>query len=183
MKIIETTFQEGPSLLQKYISEEQEVCIYCVQKENFVAIGSYQDANIAKAHLLNTTVASINHAGGTIVVSPGDVDIVILSLGYSGDAYRNKFIEILVDRLHKIDSDVKLLSNDILFKGKKVGSYGSKFIGNTLFTTIHVSIGINLDLIRSVCLKPMTKEPDGLGKYGITAEDVVDILNIVFKNT
>ena len=41
----------------------------------------------------------------------------------------------------------------------------------------HISLSTDNELIKQICKKPMMKEPVGLGKYGITTQQVEDWLH------
>ena len=43
--------------------------------------------------------------------------------------------------------------------------------GELLYSAIQISVNCDIDLIKSICTKPMKKQPDGLANYGISTED------------
>lgn len=176
MEIIKTTFDEAIDLVTNIISEQKEACVYCISDENCAIVGSNFGANIQEIERCGIRSGQINHEGGTIIASPGDVQIGILTEGYSGHVYRDIIINGIIDKLKANNHDAILEGNDILVNGRKVVGFGSRMFGKILFTAIQVSIDINLDLIKSICTKPMTKMPDGLKNYGITTQDILDIL-------
>lgn len=177
MEIIETNFNEAVDLVTNMIKTQKEGCVYCISDEPCAIIGYNNDANFEEIKKRNIRFGKINHQGGTIIASPGDIQIGILTKGYTGHEYRNNIINDIVKKIKENNYDAKVVGNDILINGKKVIGFGSRMFGNILFTAIQVSININLNLIKAICTKPMGKMPDGLINYGI---DTQDILNILF---
>ena len=49
----------------------------------------------------------------------------------------------------------------------------SQNINGVVYTAIHISIGMDLDLIKAICTKPMVKTPKGLQDYGITQDEII----------
>ena len=77
--------------------------------------------------------------------------------------------------------NVIIADNDLLIDGKyKCGSYSSRRFNDILYTAVHISIRADVDMIHSICLKPMNKLPKGLSEFGITTDE---IKNFIIKNT
>lgn len=176
MKIIKTTFDEVTDLVANILVQQKETCVYCISDENCAIVGSNGGSNLNAIENLNVRLIQINHEGGTIVASPGDVQIGIFTEGYVGDIYRDLIISKIITKLKENGHNPQLVQNDLLINGKKVLGFGSRMFGNILYTAIQISIDINIDLIQSICSKQMIKIPDGLKNYGITTQDIIDIL-------
>ena len=176
MEIIETTYDDVTDLISNVLSSQKEACIYCVSDENCAIVGSNGGANIQEIQNNGIKLVKVNHEGGTIITSVGDVQIGIFTEGYVGNTYRDHILNSIVKKLKNNGHDAKLIGNDILINGKKVVGYGSRMFGKILYTAIQVSVGVDIDLIKSICTKPMVKEPDGLSNYGIATEDILNIL-------
>ncbi len=127
-------------------------------------------------------MVKIKHEGGTIVLSPGDVDIGLFTVGYSGDTYRDRLVDAIMAMVQAQGYTATLDNNDVLINGRKVVGFGSRMFGSVLYTAIHMSVDIDVELIRSICTKPMAKLPDGLKNYGITTQDILEILSEVFDH-
>lgn len=176
MEIIKTTFDEVTDLVANILSEQKETCVYCVSDENCAIVGSNVGANMQAIQNHGVRLVQIKHEGGTIIASPGDVQIGIFTEGYMGHAYRDTIVNSIIDKLKANGHDAILANNDILVNGKKVVGFGSRMFGKILYTALQISIDIDIDLIRLICTKPMSKTPDGLKNYGVTTQDVLDIL-------
>lgn len=182
MQIIKTTFDAVTDLVAGIISGQKECCVYCVGDEPCAIVGSNGGASVRAIQAQGIRMVKINHEGGTIVASPGDVQIGIFTVGYSGRDYRDRIVERIVAALKANGHDAVVADNDLLVNGKKVVGFGSRMFGRILYTAIQVSVDVNMGLIRTICTKPMMKTPDGLKNYGITTQDIVDILFDVLQN-
>ena len=58
----------------------------------------------------------------------------------------------------------------------KVGSHGSNWVGELTESVAHFSINMDLNLVGRVCTKPMVKTPGALGKYGVTADVLLEVI-------
>jgi lipoate-protein ligase A len=176
MQLIKTTFDDVTDLITELLQNQEEACVYCISDECAAIVGRNAEANINLATKEHVRLIRINHEGGTIVTSPGDIQIGIFTKGYSGNFYRDKILEDIIMLLKTNGYTAAIVKNDVLVDGKKVIGFGSRMYGNLLYTAIQISININIDLIRQICTKHMEKSPDGLQNYGITTQDVLDIL-------
>jgi hypothetical protein len=74
----------------------------------------------------------------------------------------------------------EIIGNDIIVEDEfKVASFSSRRFGKTLFGSFQISFTVNMDLIKSLCTKPMKKIPKGLNDYNIYFEEIYR----VFINT
>ncbi len=83
----------------------------------------------------------------------------------------------LVNYLQSKGLNAYLDGNDVLVDGFKVGSYMRANINGCWNTACHISIGMDVDLIKQVCTKEMYKIPKGLKDYGITQQEIIDLYN------
>lgn len=176
MKIIEATLDNVSEIVPEVISGGEECAVYCIADKHCAVIGSKGGADLDAINRLGVHFVQIRHEGGTIVLSPGDVDIGIFTHGYKGNEYRDEIVNQLSKLIRKHNGNVEVTGNDVLVDGKKVCGFGSRLFGETLYTAIHISVGMDLELIRKICVKPMLKTPGGLRAYGIKTEDVLDIV-------
>jgi len=87
------------------------------------------------------------------------------------------FVDMLYRYLRDKHLNVQINGNDILVDGYKVSGNFSQYIGpkrDTLFG-IHISLNVDLDVIKHYCDKEMNKIPKGLSEYGITREELLDV--------
>ena len=182
MKIIPVTLDTVTTEVFQVLKLNQECCIYCVADQTAAVVGTNLGSNLETIKQTGTKLIQINHEGGTIVLSAGDVDIGIFTKDFSGHDYRDKILQRLMS-LIEIDKDrIVWDNNDILIDGKKVVGYGSRRYSDILYTAIHISINANLELIQKICTKPMVKVPGSLSDYNIKSEDIVRILYDIFDD-
>lgn len=136
----------------------------------------------------NIFILYIGRHGGSIVCSKGDVDYFSVGTGVQEANKGMNFLGHLKDYLISKGLDAKFDSdgNDILVDGYKVASYGNGLLearGKDVFTTgIHVSINIDIDSIKKICQKTMDKIPKALSDFGITTEEIKQLMVEYFNN-
>lgn len=177
MKIIETTYSTVSELIEEILTNQEEAFVYAIGTENCAIIGRNGGADIQAIKDKNIRYVEINHEGGTIISSPGDVEIGIFTKGYYGreiirDGIINDIVKLIKEKGHNVEID----NNDILINNRKVVGFGSRMYGELLYSAIQISVNCNIDLIKSICTKPMKKQPDGLANYGISTEDILQIM-------
>ena len=176
MEIIELNSKNIIAGFDDIISSHKECIVYGVPDDNYIYVGRGNTINedFAKKH--NVKVLEIPNEGGTIVISKGDVDIGIFRYNGFGDGQNisNKILKHLKEKIPNIE----LFNNDFSIKDDdkiyKLGSYSSRDLGDRyVYTAIHLSININLELIKGICKKEMVKIPKALSEYGITTEEMI----------
>lgn len=107
------------------------------------------------------------HMGGTIICFPGDLSVMELKMGPSdfGKTAIQRVREYLISIGRKADVD-----------GEKCGSWACMSESGYSQTVVHFSVNVDVDLIRSVCTKPMTKTPGALIRYGVSADDLMEVI-------
>ena len=180
MEIIKTTLDEVTNQVFSKISDQSECIIYHVFDENCAIVGRNGGSNIDRIRKHGIRMVEINHEGGTIVASPGDISIGIFTKDYKGREYRDDIVIKIINRLRENGHDASIDGNDVVIDGRKVVGYGSRRFGNILYTAIHIAVNTDLELIKAVCTKDMNKIPDALSNYGIYTEDVLGIMSDVF---
>lgn len=180
MELIQVTLDTVTDVVSDILENQKEACVFCIPEENCAVVGSNGGANMNMIQKKGIKLVQIKHEGGTIILSPGDVEIGIFTNGYTGNEYRNAIVNSIIDILKNNGYKPVISGNDVLVNGRKVIGFGSRMFGGILYTAMQISININLDLIKSICTKPMTKEPDGLANYGVTTDDILNIINRIF---
>lgn len=119
-------------------------------------------------------------AGGAIVVFEDDINISQWKYGFSDLGKR--FIETVARFLQEEGLNAIVDNNDVIIReddmNYKVCSYASTWLNGEegVYTVLHVSMGMDVDLIKEICNKPMEKTPKGLHDYGISSEDVLEYI-------
>lgn len=176
MRIIPVTLDTVTEEVAKVLYSNQEASIYCIADAKSAVVGTNHGADLDAIARENVKLIQISHEGGTIVLSPGDVDIGIFTKGYSGQEYRDKIIKKVIKLIEPSGAQIIEEGNDVLVDGKKVIGHGSRMYGEILYTAIHISINADLELIKKICTKPTKKIPGSLSDYGIKAEDLKNII-------
>lgn len=181
MEIIKSTLVNSEEVINNVLIQQKEAVVYCIPDDYCVVIGSNEQVNWDAVYNLGLKYGNVNHEGGVIVTSPGDVEIGIFTKGYHGQDIRNAIVEKIIAKLAENNIYAQISGNDVLINGRKVVGFGSRMFGDILFTSLQVSVNVNLELIGAVCTKPIIKIPDGLSNYGITTEFITNAIFEVLK--
>lgn len=125
----------------------------------------------------NIKTARMGNSGGCIVAFPDN-----LEMGYFTRDINSTFLERLaqevVDYLKGKGLNATLDNNDVLVDGtyKVFSTSKATYDEAILFGAIHVSINCDADLVAKICTKPMKKIPKGLSEYGITSDEMFDLI-------
>lgn len=154
--------QRLPSLLKETnktcIVSSQETCILC-------GVDDYKNEH-------NLPTYKTHNFGGVIVNFKNDICVG----HYETLAFKwgSEFMEKLCDYLKSRNLNAEINGNDILVDNYKVASYMSQNINSCIYTAVHISISMDLDLIKNICVKPMVKTPKGLEEYNITQDEIIE---------
>ena len=127
---------------------------------------------------------NLGNAGGCIVAFPGNVELGHFSKDID-NAFLEKLTKAMIEMLESRGLSVSKDNNDILIDGiyKVFSTSKAAYNGAIAFSGAHISINCDTDLVRKICTKPMVKIPKGLSEYGITTEEVLELILEVFKNS
>jgi hypothetical protein len=124
----------------------------------------------------------LGNAGGCIVAFPDNIEI-----GHFSMDLENAFLERLTCEvmafLKDRGLDVTRDNNDVLIDNiYKVFSTSKATYNNImLFSGAHISINCDAELIDKICTKPMVKIPKGLSEYGITSDEMLNLVLEVYE--
>lgn len=181
MEIIKVTLDEVSDVVFDLLSKQKEGIVYCVADKHCAVVGNNGGADFKAIEQADIKMVQIRHEGGTIVLSPGDVDVGIFTKGFAGKEYREIVVEKIRKKLKETGVETELNGNDLLINGKKVIGFGSRFFGEILYTAIHFAVNTDIELIKKICTKNMNKEPDSLQNYKINTTDILEILSETFE--
>lgn len=166
-------------------ADKQEHFFFVIQENDEVSYGFNNDCDEDYCKKHNIPCYNRQSAGGTIVHAKGTIGINYI---YSHDKIpqflSTEFIEKFCYYLKNKSLNAVLDGNDILIDGFKVASCAENNLEpdyRWCNIVILLPITQNLDLIKSICKKPMLKIPKGLGDYGITTEEVVEFVKGFFE--
>lgn len=162
--------------LDTIIKNKKECFAYCIPDGNYVFRDNINKLNEKYCKENNIEIIDSHNMGGAIVMSAGDIEIGIFR--HDGWKDINTFGEALAKYLASKIDNVKFFNNDIIVDGiyKCAGTYSVNLTGtnegNFILSACHISVNMNLELIKNICTKPMTKTPRGLKDYGFTTEEI-----------
>lgn len=134
------------------------------------------DEEYCKKH--NIPIFRVKRLGGAIVSNIDDFDFVIVNKTTNSrkvPLILEKLIHLLVSK----NVNVSVENNDILCDGYKTASYSYREVPGGIYTAIHISMKVDLDLIKNICTKEMKKIPKGLCDFRITYEDIEKLIQEV----
>lgn len=175
MEIVE--FKDYINNLGNYLKTDNFTVIvtsnktYCLQ-------GIYSKLNESFCFNNDIEILRTRHFGGTIINF--EEDICVGNFQQYHNTFGKNFMEKLMEFIQQKGLNCEMVDNDLLVNGFKCASYMTTNIDNCLYTAIHISIGMDLDLIKNICTKPMKKVPKGLIDFGITREDIIQFLEEMF---
>lgn len=163
--------------LMKLIIPRNEDCIYCIHEKPLVFKSKEGVINEDYCKENGLEVCNSFNMGGIIVANTGDINMAIMK--DEGWSVGDDLLKQLAIWLYGRGINASVHNNDLLIDNTyKVISYASVNANNRLiYTCFHISINPNIDHITNVCMKPMVKIPKGLNDFGITADEVINLLN------
>lgn len=179
MKIIELNSKNIVDGFNDVISKRKECCVYGIPDNNFIYVGRGNTINDEFAKKHNVKVLEIPNEGGTIVISKGDLDYGIFK--YDGFNIIDGLLKYAVECLKVKIKGIYLDGNDLIVEENgvkyKLGSGSSRDLGNRyIYTALHFSVNVDVDLIKGICKKEMIKIPKALSDYGIDAKKLYDMM-------
>lgn len=176
MDIIQLTAQNVVEEIHSILNKQKECFVWGIPDKNYVFSGRNENFNKKYCIENNIGILSFPNEGGVLVINKGDVE-----LGHFSKDVHNKFNENfatkLTQYLQEKNINASMEGNDILIDNMyKCVGYSSRRFGEILYSAFHISINVNLELIKNICTKPMIKIPKGLSYYGVTTEEVLKLL-------
>lgn len=180
MDITKVKNQDAVKTIKDFISNKKYGFAYCVHDEKSVFIAESEAVDRELCNNLGYNVLETMHTGGVVVVSEGDISII--HFGLIGNSVMHDFAMFLVEKYREKGLNATFDGNDVLIDGYKISGLSATPYDHIQYSTIHIGINTNLDDIKAICTKPMVKVPKGLIDYGITVDEVEQIL-LEFINT
>lgn len=166
--------QEAESIADKLMSDRSCGIICLTSKETAVVYGSRRYVNIPACIRRGVYTYQAAHIAGAIVCFPGDLSIMQLKIGQSD--FGSNAIDAVRDYLVSCGCSAEIDGNDLMVGGMKCGSWACMIDSGYAQTVVHFSVSVDVELIRSICTKPMVKTPGALGKYGVTADVLLEVV-------
>jgi len=182
---MEIKYTTSAKSFERYANEclkGEEGAIIHSSDDNSVWVGQLESAYNQEAITeRGLDVGQGQYFAGAIVNMPGDISVCITKSHLSdvGLDICDAVYNYLADKGIEVVKD----GNDILAEGKKIASSCQVEMPNGYCQTVaHISIGkMDLELVKAICVKPMVKIPGALSEYGITAEDILPIIQNILE--
>lgn len=151
-----------------------------LQNKNQTVIGTSNETCILQGENMPNLIEGIpvyktHDFGGSIIHFKEDVSVSNYQSNFND--WGDNLMDIIANYLKSKGINAVRKGNDILIdECYKVASYMSEMLNGCLYTAAHISIGMDLDLIKKVCTKEMIKIPKGLKDYGITKEEIISLI-------
>lgn len=165
---------DWPAVMRALIRRPVRIAVNATPPEDGHIIVALGNGNDIKELPEGCELVNTMHEGGTICVFRDGITL------FTVDDSEPDWLEKLVQMLHGRGVDATRGRNDLLVEGRKAAGYTSFVLGQSglRLNGIHISINMDVDLVRRVCSKPMYKIPAGLSEYGITRQDVMTALGV-----
>lgn len=155
----------------------QSRCVIVKYTQPQVNYGFDDKPNFKYCDEANIPCVDIGRRGGTFVVNKDDLGFGFITKGVDnriGELLYNEFFEFLKSR----GLNVEQISNDILVDGYKVFGWASHYYQEfgAIYITSHITLSVDVELIKKVCIKPMVKVPKGLNDFGVQQKEVIEFL-------
>lgn len=164
--------------IQRYLTERNETVIVYNNKDCVLQGADSLNDEYCNEHGL--VIYKTHGFGGTIVNFKDDICVGNYQPDFND--FGVEFLQGFTEWLKTKGLNAEMCNNDILIDEKyKVASFMSQYTNGCLYTAIHISVGMDIEVIKSICTKPMNKIPKGLNEYGITKEIVDEYILSVIK--
>ena len=140
-----------------------------------------KDYNLEYCIEHNIPILHSNRVGGTIVAKANDIDFFYVM---ENNNVPDEIVKILyyLRNVKHLNADLSespdYIGRDILIDDiYKVATFTNSQQGDgSFFSAGHISMSVDLEAIKNICLKPMKKIPKGLSEYGITQEEIINLI-------
>lgn len=172
MEILQLTAYNCVDIMKEKIKNQEECFVYGVPDGVYVLPALTSPYNKEYCEKNNINILPIPNEGGALVIGNGDFEIGYFTKNKK-TAFNQEFARHLIEILKSKGVDAVFAGNDILIDSKyKCAGCSSKVYGDILYCAFHISINVDLELIKNICTKTMSKIPKGLKDFGITTDEI-----------
>lgn len=168
---------EAAKMAYAYLQDEHHETgrVFLFSDSVAVCTGSVPSSDLEYCKENGIMVFPAMHLGGSIVCFPGDLSIMEICWGKS--AFATEVIQSFVGYLKELGLQAEQEKNDVLVDGKKIASWArATNIEGWTQSVVHFSVGMDLEVVKKICTKPMVKVPGRLADYGITSDMIANRL-------
>ena len=158
-------------------SKSNDIAVVIGVPNNTLVLKGKSECNSKAAEDRGIKLIEGLNIGSSIVLFKGDLEYALF-VKNGGNSPMQLLIDGIVDYLKLKNLNVKFDNNDVMIDDiyKVCACALTPLDNNMYYYAIHISMSVDLDLIKSICTKPMNKIPKGLSDYGITAEEMENLL-------
>ena len=169
------------NLVQKVtdaIRDNKRCCLYYLPKQTTAFVGYNNNIDAEKAQQYDVKVFRLNNEGGVIISDKGS--LIIGAFFDEANEFQQTLAFNICQKIMAKGYKAEIIGNDIIVEDEfKVASFSSRRFGKTLFGSFQISFTVSMELIKSLCTKPMRKVPRGLNYYNIYLDEIF----YIFINT
>lgn len=163
------------------IANNKNGFLYFVPPKTAIFVGYQNFIDEIKLKGSDIDVFRLGNKGGVIVSNKGS--LIIGSFFDNAIAFQKELSFEICKLLQSKGYKACVFENDIIVDDTyKVASYSSRRFGKSCFGAFQISFTVDLELIKSICVKKMVKIPRGLNDFGVTFDEVFAIFNKTKNN-
>ena len=152
------------------------ICCENMSEDVYVIIPKDGAYNKEYVDTINMPTIYSSHAGGALVLSPGDIAFTWI---IDNRLMPNVIIDVC-DFLKKFNKNITINGNDIMLNDKKI--LGTMSIGDTIYYEgLFFSFEPDINVIENVTMKEIKKTPLGLSSLGVTKQDIILLIEDLSK--
>lgn len=175
-----TDSKEYLNIIQQYSNKKEPVLLIGVTTDLTVYTTGKNDTNFEAFKNLNAILIPYKSNGGTAVSAPGDLGIYF-RIPKRGTGWCLFIYKELRNFLISYGIEANITNNDLTIHGKKVAGYTEDSDSNYSTGSIFIAMNNSQELVNEICLKPKTRETAGLSDYGLTVDEVIDVIKTATK--
>ena len=170
MKVVKSNIEKILNYYEQAQLYETDFLGFGFHEHNSVMAGK-DGCNSLYCWIHKLPIFDVPSSQGTIVANKGDFSFIRIAHmdTRNTETFLNKWKNFLFKKLEQFDiiSD----DNDWLIDDKKFcGCDGYRLPSGQRIEMCHISMSVNLKVIKNVCIKKWKKQPVGLESYGITQD-------------
>lgn len=168
LEVRETTPDTIQAETMEVVKGGKQVAFIISQDKNWAFYG-IDDAN--KKYVEDNKIAflDLKYAGGTIISTPKDLEMVIIIKQHGLTAYIRDNIGRLLGEMgieHTSTGNDLLIHSDLLIDDFKISGFAEKNLGNEYsIYYVQVSFEVNTELISNICITESKKIPKGINDF------------------
>ena len=160
------------------IKSNKRCCLYYSPTQTTAFVGYKNNIDAEQAQQYDVKVLKLNNEGGVIISDKGS--LIIGAFFDEANDFQQTLAYNICRKIIEKGYKAEISGNDIIVEDEfKVASFSSRRFGKTLFGSFQISFTVNIELIKSLCTKPMRKIPRGLNYYNIYFDEIF----LIFLNT